>query len=163
MICHVLYHNWHDTYQNRNVLASIIEMQSDIWPWLLQCLCMWHHGPGDIGCRGNAHISSFEYFARGLYVCLWTYFCQPANVTTVQDTVTKMKRCVVEFDGGRGPSKGPGGRLMCPNFTPQAHICGLLETSVISSKWFWELLFDCQHQTVRDVVMKLYNYAVQIK
>lgn len=63
-------------------------------------------------------------------------FCQRNNVTTVQDAVTKLYKCVVEIkmkahvEDGCGPSMSVGSRglgskerSIAPYFTPLVHIC----------------------------------------
>lgn len=54
-------------------------------------------GPGDTHCSQNYQRTGFQYFAR-YFLCLFVNrFCQYNNVTTLQDAVTTLNRCVVEI------------------------------------------------------------------
>lgn len=47
-------------------------------------------------CSRNYHISLFEYFDRCSYVSLWAV-CHSSSITSGQDAVTNLCRCIVEI------------------------------------------------------------------
>ena len=58
-------------------------------------------------------------------------FCQRNNVSTVQDAVTKLYRCVVEIKKGSG-SRGSEGAAMSP-----PHVAEINMKAVFENGWVW--------------------------
>ena len=78
------------------------------------CVILGKCGPDDRCCSGNKHKICSEYF-EGVYVSVDRFY-QRDGISTVQDAVTKLYRCVVwnkmedKMENGWGPGKGARSR-----------------------------------------------------